>query len=70
MTYIDKQFSGGEAFFKSGFRKHSETPPNYYLVNKKTFERSPAKEIEEFDTKKVELHHNEGNLKLVYTCGE
>ena len=68
MTYVDKQFSEGYAFIKSGFKFHSETEPNYFLVDKKTFERVQLKtKGENFDAKKFYLTHNCGNIKLVYT---
>jgi hypothetical protein len=68
MTYIDKQFSSGESFIKAGFVKHSETPPNYFLINKKTLEKILVKsEGEKFDREKFVLTKNEGNIKLVYT---
>lgn len=68
MTYIDKQLSPGESFIKAGFVKHSETEPNYFLVNKKTFEKIPVKTPDEtFDSVTFYLTHNSGNIKLVYT---
>jgi hypothetical protein len=68
MTYIDKQFSTGESFMKAGFKKHSETAPNFFKVSKQTFERTPATENEAIDNEKFILSKNEGNLKLVFTC--
>lgn len=67
MTYIDKQFSDGKSFIKTGFKLHSETYPNYFLINKKTFERILIKENETFDENKFYRTSNFGNLKLVYT---
>jgi hypothetical protein len=70
MTYIDKELFDGRSFIAAGFKKHSETDPNYFLINKSTFERIPFKEDERFDAKKFYLTHNSGSLKLVYTPGE
>jgi hypothetical protein len=71
MTYIDKQFSSGESFVKAGFVKHSESEPNYFLVNKKTFERKYLKDkTENFDRSLFYLTQNSGNIKLVYRPGE
>lgn len=70
MTYIDKELFDGRSFIAAGFKKHSETDPNYFLINKNTFERIPCKVDESFDAKKFYLTHNSGSLKLVYTPGE
>jgi hypothetical protein len=67
MTYVDKQLSDGRSFIKAGFKKHGETPPNYYLVNKETFKRAYASKDAVFDPKKYYLTSNTGNIKLVYT---
>lgn len=65
MTYIDKQFSEGESYLKCGFKKHSETPPQKFLINKKTFERSYYTD-QVFDKKEFYIIENSGNIKLVY----
>jgi hypothetical protein len=70
MTYVDKQLSDGRAFIQAGFKKHSETAPNYFLVNRLSFERTAADMEETFDRKKFYLSHNAGNIKLVYTPHE
>jgi len=78
MTYIDKQLSSGESFIKSGFVKLGETEGNYFLINKKTFERTSLKQITgdtesssfQFDEAKFYLTQNSGNIKLVYTPDE
>jgi hypothetical protein len=68
MTYIDKQFSEGASFIRAGFVKHSETEANYFLINRKTFERLPLKSTNEaFDESLFYKIQNSGNLKLVYT---
>ena len=67
MTYVDKQLSDGKAFVSAGFKRHSETPPNYFLINKKTFERSVLKnKDEDFDQKTFYLAQNSGNIKMIY----
>lgn len=67
MTYVDKQFSNGDSFIKAGFKKHSQTPPLYFLVNKKTFERVPLKDKEEkFNEKLFYRTQNSGNIKMIY----
>jgi hypothetical protein len=70
MTYVDKQLSDGRSFLNAGFKKHSETAPNYFLVNKKTFERTPYEKETKFDAGKFYLSQNSGNIKLIYTPGE
>lgn len=71
MTYIDKQFSNGDSFAKAGFKKHSNTPPLYFLINKKTFERIPLKDKDEpFDEKLFYRTHNAGNIKMIYKPNE
>ncbi|MBA3679867.1 MAG: hypothetical protein H0W73_01575 [Bacteroidetes bacterium] len=65
MTYVDKQFSNGDSFVKAGFKKHSETPPLFFLVNKKTFERI-AFTNESFDEKLFYKTQNAGNVKMIY----
>jgi len=66
MTYVDKQLSEGASYLKCGFKLHSETKKQEFLVNAGTFERSYFKG-EEFDPKKFYISENLGNLKLVYT---
>jgi len=68
MTYVDKQFSNGDSFAKAGFKKHSETPPLFFLVNKKTFERIAFKEG--FDGKQFYKTQNAGNIKMIYKPNE
>jgi len=71
MTYVDRQFSDGQAFVKAGFKKQGETTPNYFLVNKTNFERSPAENKDiAFDAEQFYLTQNAGNLKLIYTPDE
>jgi len=66
MTYIDKQFSNGDSFIKAGFVKHSETPPLYFLVNKKTYERISLKNGNKtFDKKLFFKVQNLGNIKMI-----
>ncbi|MCW3077080.1 MAG: hypothetical protein JWO32_1689 [Bacteroidetes bacterium] len=68
MTYIDKQFSSGQSFIKTGFIKCGESEPHYCLVNKKTFQRTPLKNPEEsFDNTMFYIVKNEGSIKLVFT---
>jgi len=68
MTYVDKQFSSGESFIKAGFKKHSETEANYFLMNKENYKITPVKNRDEkFDEKKYALLHNKGNVKLVFS---
>jgi len=70
MTYVDKQFSNGDSFIKAGFKIHSETPPLNFIVNKKTFERSPLKENEKFDEDLFYKVQNSGNIKMIYHPNE
>lgn len=70
MTYVDKQLSDGTSFIRAGFKKHSETVPNYFLINRSTFERTIANKDEIVDTKFFYLTQNSGNIKLVFTPNE
>jgi hypothetical protein len=66
MTYVDKQYSDGSSFFKSGFELHSETKAQTYLIDRKTFKRFAIKNLDDFDKKKYYLFSDSGNLKLIY----
>lgn len=66
MTYIDKQFSVGRSYTTCGFKKHSETPVQKFMINKKTFERNYYTN-ETIDTTEYYLAENCGNIKLIYT---
>ncbi len=66
MTYVDKQLSEGVSYLKCGFKLHSETKKQEFLVNSRTFERDYYKEGK-FDPKNFYITKNLGNLKLVYT---
>ncbi|MBA2614153.1 MAG: hypothetical protein H0U95_19480 [Bacteroidetes bacterium] len=71
MTYVDKQFSNGDSFIKAGFKKHSDTPPLSFLVNKKTFKRTLLKNKDEnFDATLFYRVENLGNAKMIYTPNE
>jgi hypothetical protein len=70
MTYVDKQWSDGSAFVKAGFKKHSETGPNYFLIDRKNFERKPVRDEESFNQDRFYKTQNLGNIKLVYTPGK
>lgn len=71
MTYVDKQFSDGKAFLTAGFKMHSETPPIYFLVNRKSFERIAVKNsLATFDKKEFYAGQTAGNLKMIYTPNE
>jgi len=66
MTYVDKQLSEGASYLKCGFKLHSETKKQEFVVNVNTFERDYYKG-DKFDPKKFYVTENLGNLKLVYT---
>lgn len=67
MTYVDKQLSDGRSFINAGFTTHSETEPNYFLIDKHTFERTLLKDKDaDFDVEKFYLTKNSGSIKLVY----
>ena len=67
MSYVDKQLSDGRSFISAGFKDYGETPPNYFLVNKATHERTLLKDEDlSFDKKQFYLAQNSGNIKLVY----
>lgn len=67
MTYVDKQLSDGKTFISAGFKKHSESEPHYFLVDKNSYERIPAKKEQDYDPAKFYMSHNTGNIKLVFT---
>jgi hypothetical protein len=67
MTYVEKELSDGRSFISAGFKKYDETEPNYFLVDRRTYERIPAKREAVYDAKRFYLSHNGGNLKMVYT---
>jgi len=68
MTYVDKQFSSGDSFVKAGFVLHNETEPHYFLIHRKTFERTLVKEPPNiFNESVYTLVKSSGNLKMVYT---
>jgi len=67
MTYIDKQFSDGSSFLKSGFKLHSQTAPQTFLIDRKTFKRFPSIQFKEVDDKKYYLFTDAGNLKMVFS---
>ena len=67
MTYIDKQVSDGRSFISAGFKKHSETEPNYFLIDRLTYQRRSANKDEKFDPDKFYLTRNSGSIKLIYT---
>jgi hypothetical protein len=67
MTYVDLQLSDGSSFVRAGFKRHSETLPQFFLVNRETYERTPLKDKQSsFDKKKFYLMGNSGNIKLIY----
>jgi hypothetical protein len=71
MTYVDRQWSEGDAFAKAGFKQTSKTNPKEFLINRKTFERTPLVEASESDTKETHFRIKDaGNLKLIYTPHE
>jgi hypothetical protein len=67
MTYVDKQLTNGDSFITAGFKKHSETDPIYFLINKMSYARTKVDKEEKFDVKKFYLTKNSGNIKLVFT---
>ena len=66
MTYIDKQFGEGRSYYACGFKKHSETQSQQFLINKRTFERTYFRDTS-FDDNAFYLTENCGNIKLIYT---
>ena len=70
MTYVDKQLSDGRSFINAGFKKHGETEPNYFLIDKNTFERKAFSDGEIFDPGKFYKTQNAGNVKLIFTPQE
>src|SRR5690606_11613185 len=51
MTYVDAQWSDGQAFTKAGFVRMETTPPRTFIINKTNFERKEWKDENiKFDT--------------------
>mgnify|MGYP000070417793 CR=1 FL=1 len=63
ITYIDKEWSKGEAYLKLGFKKVGETPPLRFIINKTTQKRRLANVNETLKTDEYAVI-NKGNLKL------
>jgi hypothetical protein len=70
MTYVDRQLSEGKSFINAGFKKHSEAGPNYFLIDRKSFQRHSAKKDDVFDPTKFYMTQNAGSIKLIYTPNE
>ena len=74
MTYIDKDWSNGNAYLKLGFKIHSETEPQSYVFDKTNFKKYQLVNLPENifialqgNKQNYEIIKNSGNLKLVYT---
>lgn len=68
MTYVDQQWSEGEAFVKAGFKRAEQTQPKTFLINRKTFERKQIENTGDAeDPKQFFLLKDSGNVKLIYT---
>jgi hypothetical protein len=70
MSYVDKQLSDGASFIKAGFKIAGESTPNYFLVNRKTFERIAVSQDVDFDAEEFYMTANAGNVKMVFTPEE
>jgi hypothetical protein len=74
MTYVDKDWSQGNAYLKLGFKIHSETAPQVYVFDKINFIKYKNNQIPEnisdalqSNNYNFEIVKNSGNIKLVYT---
>lgn len=74
MTYIDKDWSDGNAYLKLGFKIHSETIPQSYVFDQTNFEKYQFEKLPEnifialkSNSPNLEIVKNSGNIKLVYT---
>lgn len=68
MTYVDQQWSEGDAFVKAGFMRLEKTEPKRFLINRKNFERTLWAEGDEMRIAKTHFELKDaGNLKLIYT---
>jgi hypothetical protein len=71
MTYVDKQMSDGKSFLNAGFKKHSELPPNFFLIDKKTNTRILLKDPNEyFDQTQFYKTQNSGSIKMIFSTHE
>jgi hypothetical protein len=73
MTYIDKDWSDGNAYLKLGFKIHSETEAQSYVFDQTNFEKYQLEKLPEnifialqSNKQNLEIVKNAGNLKLVY----
>lgn len=76
ISFADKEWSIGDLYFKLGFKKVSESKPNYkYLVEKKRVNKQRFKKSklvsEGFDNSKseTEIMHDRGIYKI-WDCGQ
>jgi hypothetical protein len=74
MTYIDKDWSNGNAYLKLGFKIHSETPPQSFVFDKINYIKYKVNQTPEnilaalqSNNNNFEIISNTGNLKMVYT---
>jgi len=65
MTYADKEWTDGKAYFTLGFKKVGDTSPLSFMINKETLIRIPMKVHYEMDDQSWVIRKNLGNLKLV-----
>lgn len=68
MTYVDQQWSEGDAFVKAGFKRLEKTEPKRFFIHRQNFERTRwAAGDEKREAKTHFVLKDSGNLKLIYT---
>ena len=65
MTYADKEWTDGKAYYTLGFKKVGDTSPLSFMINKETLQRIPYKEHPALNNQSWKIRKNLGNLKLV-----
>lgn len=67
MTYADKEWTDGKAYYTLGFQKVADTPPLHFLINRQTGQRVIWKNNIPFDKDAWIPARNQGNIKLIRT---
>lgn len=66
MTYIDRDWSGGEKFEALGFKNISNTKPHLFKVDKESYKREIIKKADEYSIKENQYSvSNLGSIKMV-----
>lgn len=68
ITYVDREWSDGSSFFRSGFTPSGQTEPHEFIIDKKTYIRRPLHRLDNKVLKELQGHSvqvfNAGSLKF------